>query len=93
MRDLHHLEFSSDAPGIVSVKQVLHGEEKAQSILSTSVEAILAAGLPRGIPPAGMSVDRQTYLYKNVRQHVAAPFQDVLCPKPVTVRVNQSLSE
>src|SRR6218665_702479 len=44
------------------------------------------ANLPQEPPPpivsAGLDKERQWYLYKNIRQYVLEPWQDVMCPLP-----------
>eukprot|EP00117_Sycon_ciliatum_P014406 scpid107040/ scgid14673/ len=46
------------------------GEERRVDLLQTSVEAIRNAGLPRTLPPRGITEERQQYLFTSVRQHV-----------------------
>src|SRR6218665_2629263 len=36
----------------------------------------------RPIVSAGLVKERQWYLYKNIRQYVLEPWQDVMCPLP-----------
>jgi len=82
IRELHHLEFDRSKPGVVSVRKSLSDEPQDVQILATTKEALLAAGLPAILPAAGLSAARMEYLYKSIRPHVPAEFQDELCPKP-----------
>ena len=43
-------------------------------------------GQPLVIPPPGLSLQRQQYLYKNIREFVDEPYKDQVCPKPVEDR-------
>lgn len=40
------------------------------------------ADIPEPIVPAGLSRERQVYLYRHVRPLVRQPYQDILCPTP-----------
>ena len=82
IRGYHHFVFDSERPGVVMVKETVDGPEQEVSILTTSKAAVLSAGLPDILPAAGLSLQRQQYLFKQVRPHVPAAYQDVLCPAP-----------
>ena len=49
-------------------------------LLKTTPEQVRAAGLPQVLPPAGLSQERQKYLFKDIRPFVADPYKDELCP-------------
>ena len=83
IQKLHHLVFDAAKPGVVSVKKLLGDPEEDVQVLSSSVDAVRAAGLPDVIPPGGLSLQRQTYLYQQVRPHVPDQFKDDLCPQPL----------
>ena len=74
--------FDSAKPGVVSVKKSIIDEPEEVSAIKTSKDALEAASLPATLPPAGLSEMRQAYLYKQVRPHAPAAFQDEICPKP-----------
>ena len=38
--------------------------------------------MPEVLTPAGLSQERQAYLFKQIRPHVPPEFQDELCPPP-----------
>lgn len=84
IRELHHLVFNGNKPGLVQVRKSLGAAEEQLAILSTRKEAVVAAGLSPILPSARMSATRVKYLYKNVRAHVPQQFQDILCPAPAS---------
>ena len=79
---LHHIKFSAADPGIIKVKDLHNTEERSINIVKTTVAAIRSAGMPEVLTPAGLSQDRQAYLFKQIRPHVPPEFQDELCPPP-----------
>ncbi|XP_065195728.1 uncharacterized protein LOC135827131 [Sycon ciliatum] len=78
----HHFLFSCETPGIVDVKKLVDDNFTPVAILKTAAEQVQAAGLPNVLPPGGMSRERQTYLYKEIRPYVADQWQDEVCPAP-----------
>ena len=70
IRQLHHLEFDSLRPGIVSVKKSLQDERTDITILATTKEAVHAAGMHIIIPPGGLSMSRMEDLFESIRPHV-----------------------
>lgn len=67
--------------GKVFTKERTGGAEEEHSILKT--EGNIPPGeRPPVVQPAGMSHERQKYLYNNVRQYVRPAFQDRTCPAP-----------
>ena len=80
---LQHFSFDAHAPGLVSAKASIGGVEMQSMLLKTSKEALFESGLPPAIPAAGLSVERQKYLHKEIRPFVPPTFQDQLCPEPV----------
>ena len=85
IREVHHMVFDAAHPGIVAYKTALDGEVKNATVLTSSKDALAAAGLPEVLPPGGLSLQRQQYLYRSIRQHVPEEFQDQLCPMPATL--------
>ena len=84
IRKLHHFRFSSSDFGIVHVKESVHDQEVAVSILKAPVDesALTSALLPPELTSAGLSYDRKQYLYNSIREHVRTDFRDKLCPNP-----------
>ena len=50
--------FDADTTGVVKVRRKLSDLEELFSVLSSSKEAVVAAGLPATIPAGGKSKDR-----------------------------------
>src|SRR6218665_4008418 len=71
-------------------------ELSLQSQLQTATRR-LSSYLPQEPPPpivsAGLDKERQWYLYKNIRQYVSEPWQDVMCPLPKEQRPNSADEE
>ena len=77
----YHFRCKSDHPGVVFVREFADSEEKEVSILKPSVRVDRDA-LPSQMTPPGLSLDRQWYLYEQIRQFCDEEFQDVTCPEP-----------
>lgn len=80
----HHITFSSDQKGKVTVKELYHGTEKTVSILKSgiTVRKVERMRLPTIVQPPGMTRERKKYLYDKVREHVWPEFRDITCPAP-----------
>jgi hypothetical protein len=80
----HHFRLDSDSPGIVHAKERIDSTETHVSIFKrgVSVREVRNAGLPRSLSPAGLSQERQQYLYTQIRPFVRPDFQDITCPSP-----------
>ena len=78
----HYFTFEACRPGQILIKQALSGKEVSARLLKTTKKAVLEAGLPPQVPAGGLSRDRQTYLFKEIRPFVDPAFQDDLCPQP-----------
>lgn len=78
----HHFRFNSDSPGVVHVRPTLTSAETQVLIFKRGVTAakVQKATLPEIISPAGLSQERQQYLYSQIRPFVRPEFQDVTCP-------------
>ena len=78
----HHFVFEAVNPGVVLVKSRVEDNFQQVSILKTgvTVPTVMAAGLPDILPAGGLSRERQTYLYREIRPFVPGEFADELCP-------------
>src|SRR6218665_574269 len=72
--------FDASHPGVVFAKSAPDSNEEAFQLFTGD------GNLPQEPPPpivsAGLDKERQWYLYKNIRQYVLEPWQDVMCPLP-----------
>jgi len=66
IKEYQHFMFSKSTPGIVSLFKFLGDEPTTFNILKENV--ILTDLLPPTINPIGITLDRQQYLYKEIRQ-------------------------
>lgn len=84
---IHKLNrFDSSSPGTVYTRATASdAEEECQLWRSGAVGSGLPCQLPAAIPPPGLDVARQTYLYKHIREYVDDEWKDVMCPAPGTV--------
>ena len=81
IRLYHHFKMHSGQPGILSVKKSAKGE--AISIdLRVNETAIDPSILPPAVRPKGLSHDRKSYLYKEIREFVSPEHQDTVAPEP-----------
>jgi len=62
-----HFFFSSSQPGIVTCLRNLGDEPTPICILKKNVEEILTDNLPPIVEPIGLSLERQQYLFKEIR--------------------------
>ena len=82
MKSYHHFTFSSDSPGIVTLKQYSDSVSTTFSILKNSEWVPSAQDLPPTIPPSGLSNNRLWYLYRQIREFCREGTEDQTCPKP-----------
>src|SRR6218665_2044262 len=72
--------FYASRPGDVFAKSAPDSNDEAFQLFTRNVN------LPQEPPPpivsAGLDKEPQWYLYKNIRQYVLEPWQDVMCPLP-----------
>lgn len=82
VRKYHHFRFSSAEPWFVFVKERIDSEEKKLSLRKIGSPQFKATDIPALLHPAGMTRERQHYLYRNVRPYVRPAHQEDLCPTP-----------
>lgn len=80
IRKYHHFRFSCQDPGYVFLKESVDSEETSVSIMKSPI--LDPHARPILITPPGLSRDRQTYLYRNVRPYVRPLHQEEVCPTP-----------
>ena len=80
-RQYQYFRVSADKPGIVTAKTASDAPEVEIPVLRP--RARFPDGMPPVIPAAGLSGQRQQYLYKSVRPFVRKQYQDVTCPPPI----------
>ncbi|KAJ8302403.1 hypothetical protein KUTeg_021390 [Tegillarca granosa] len=65
-----------------SIEQLQKVVEKSAGSNTAKIDNASEA-LPEVIYPAGLSRDRQQYLYSSVRPYVRSAYKDITCPSPV----------
>ena len=82
IRKYHHFRFDASNPGKVYIKEHTNSTEREISIFKKGITAakVQKAKLPSAIFPAGLTWERQEYLYKEVRPYVKSEYQDITCP-------------
>ena len=82
IRKFRHFRFSSEFPGSVFVKQMSNGPEQQIDILRCPSDEI-PANYPPIVHPAGLTKERQLYLYNKIRPFIRDPScKDLTCPSP-----------
>ena len=79
---LHHFRLDVTGPGVVHVRSAADQHEKAINMLRDPLWRPTTEDLPVIVPPAGLSLERQWYLYEKIREFCCPDVQDVVCPKP-----------
>ncbi|HAI68453.1 MAG TPA: hypothetical protein DCM38_03335 [Gammaproteobacteria bacterium] len=80
-----HFKITKNKPGIVFLKKTIDGNETEVQLLKKEVPfgKDKAFGLPSQIFPKGLSLERQWYLYEQIRMHIPNERdKDATCPKP-----------
>ena len=81
IKQYQHFIMTSNAPGELILQKSADGEE--QEILLLHSEWLpTAESLPAVIPPPGLSLARQQYLYEKIRPYCPDSVKDDVCPKP-----------
>ena len=92
IKKLHHLRFSSSSPGFIFVKERAGDTEVKRSILKDANWKPQADQLPPVLPPSGLSLQRQWYLYEKIREFCPDHLKDTTCPRPGGPSVDPSPS-
>lgn len=77
----HHFHFCNTHPGSVFMREFADSPEKRLTILKLGSDPVRGV-LPSTLLPAGLSPERELYLYKQMRPFCQAEFRDVTCPVP-----------
>lgn len=78
----HHFTFDAAEPGKVTVRELDGSPAQLVEIAKGPIANLSAALMPPILPRGGVTEERATYLYKEIRQFVAPHFKDELCPPP-----------
>ena len=75
---LHSFAVSAEAPSVMEVRKFSRGAAERLSL----GKGPCPAGLPSVVPAKGLSVERQAYLYKEIREFCREGTEDEVCPQP-----------
>ena len=79
----HHFRFSSSHPGVVYTKERTDDTSEARhDLLKEGATFDDHSELPDVIVPAGLSAQRQWYLYDKIREFCPVSDRDLTCPLP-----------
>ena len=82
----HHFFFTSENPGKVVVKESINSPESTIDLLTDKQWTPTSSTLPDVIIPSGLPIERQWYLHDKIREFCPPDIQDLVCPKPLSVR-------
>lgn len=88
----HHFLLNSIDGGTLIVKKTVEAEEKKIDILKKPIDCKKSRIYPpERLYPAGLSSERQWYLYEQIRQHIPSEIdKNLTCPKPKTPKTKAS---
>lgn len=81
IKPIGHFRFDSQHPGKVFYKTMIADAEK-EMMLAVPDQVAQLPRMPAIIPPAGLSRERQQYLFQHIREYVRDDKRDIVCPRP-----------
>ena len=84
IKKYHHFTIDGSRPGAVSIKLECDAAEESISLLIDPLWAPSKEDLPLLIPPSGLSLERQWYVYKTISEFCPPEVRDTVCPKPTS---------
>ena len=82
IKEMQHFSFAADRPGVVLMRKEWEGPT-TELVLK---QGDLPVGMPERIEPAGLTRDRQAYLFRHIRPFVDEDKRDLVCPEPAAIR-------
>ena len=82
IKEMQHFSFAADRLGVVLMKKEWEGPT-TELVLK---QGDLPVGMPERIEPAGLTRDRQAYLFRHIRPFVDEDKRDLVCPQPAAIR-------
>ena len=76
----YHFSFNRDPPRTVIMKP--HPDTESKELLLLKNNWITFESGPDVIPPKGLSLDHQWYLFDQIRQFCPDGTKDLVCPRP-----------
>ena len=82
IKAMHHLIFTHTKPGSVIVKDSVTSPEREINLLQDKNWKPTKNDLPPIIPPPGLPLERQRYLFEKIREFCPPECRDLVCPEP-----------
>ena len=84
IKSYHHFTFCSSSPGVVVMKEYSDTKSSTWCLLADTHWSPSTSELPPVIPPTGLSLQRQWYLHKEIREFCRQGTEDLVCPLPAS---------
>ena len=78
IKAMHHLQFTDAQPGYAFDKDSVDGPEQVIQLTQDDEWKPQASDLPPEIPPPGLSLERQQYLYDKIREFCPEDCRDLV---------------
>ena len=82
IKHCHHFRFDKNTPGVVHLRLHSDSPEEKRRLMKDQNWNTNASDLPPIIPPSGMSLERQQYLFEKIREFCRDGTKDLVCPDP-----------
>ena len=82
IKSIQHFRFVATSPGVVHGKCKSSATERQIKLTKNNTWSPSAHHLPDFITPAGLSLQRQWYLFEKIREFCSDATKDEVCPKP-----------
>jgi hypothetical protein len=92
IKQYQHFRFDASFPGFVFAKITTESEEIKFNLMKGGESHLPKQG-PQQIIPPGLPLQRQWYLYNQIREYVKDGLQDVVCPRPLELVAAESGSD
>jgi hypothetical protein len=90
IKTYHHFHSDSSTPGVVRVKVAADSEEETLNLLKSTSWHPEPSTLPETVTPAGLSLERQWYLYNSIAEYCTDETREKVCPKPLAPLTSQA---
>ena len=81
IKKLHHFRFASASPRCVFTKEQCDSPDEKHNLMK-ALWNVDDDGLPAVVPPCGLSVERQWYVYDQIGPFCPAEDMGSVCPLP-----------
>ena len=88
----HHFKVSHDNLGVVELHEFAHSSMEKVDIQKLGI-SIGSQEMPEVIPPPGIPIERQKYLYEQIRMFCEPEYADITCPQPESDDLHQPSPE